>query len=83
MRLLDIYPARELPIPGVTSDWLLEKVQLADKKGISKEAVVQEIATSDASVVIMLGAGDIGVLANQVQQHLLSVKKQSIKNVQR
>jgi UDP-N-acetylmuramate--alanine ligase len=83
LRLLDIYPARELPIPGVTSDWLLEKVQLADKKGVSKEAVVHEIATSDASVVIMLGAGDIGVLANQVQQHFLSVKKQSIKNVQR
>jgi len=37
LRLLDIYPARELPIPGVTSDWLLEKVQLADKKGISKD----------------------------------------------
>ncbi|WP_111682144.1 UDP-N-acetylmuramate--L-alanine ligase [Winogradskyella tangerina] len=58
--LLDIYPARELPIEGVTSEWLLEKIQNSNKKLVSKPELIQAIKMSDAQVVLTLGAGDIG-----------------------
>jgi len=58
--LLDIYPARELPIEGVTSQWLLEKIENPNKKLVSKARLIDEIKTSHAQVVLTLGAGDIG-----------------------
>lgn len=58
--LLDIYPARELPIEGVTSNWLLQKVNNSTKKLIQKAELIKAIDMSDAQVVLTLGAGDIG-----------------------
>ena len=58
--LLDIYPARELPIEGVTSKWLLNKIENSKKKLIQKSELINEIKKSDAQVVLTLGAGDIG-----------------------
>ncbi len=58
--LLDIYPARELPIEGVTSDWLLNKIKNLNKKLIHKSELINEIKKSNAQVVLTLGAGDIG-----------------------
>jgi len=58
--LLDIYPARELPIEGITSEWLLKKVQNSNKKLIQKSELIEEIKKSDATVVLTIGAGDIG-----------------------
>lgn len=69
--LLDIYPARELPIEGVTSSWLLEKVSLSNKKLITEEEIVDCISKSEAKVVVMLGAGDIGVMIESVEHELL------------
>ena len=66
--LLPIYPARELPIPGVTSDMLLEGMKLKNKKVMSKEELMQWAATSNDKLVIMAGAGDIDVCINQVQE---------------
>ena len=71
VRLLDIYPARELPISGVTSEWLLGKVDHVDKKLIEKEEAITEIKNSDAPIVVMLGAGDIGVLIEEVTKELI------------
>ncbi len=71
--LLAIYPARELPIKGVTSDWLLDKIEHPVKSLQTKEEVVKTVKSTDASVVVMLGAGDIGVLIEEVTQELLSV----------
>jgi UDP-N-acetylmuramate--alanine ligase len=68
--LLDIYPARELPIEGVNSDWLLNKIELESKKLISKNNVITEIKKSSAKIIVMIGAGDIGVLINDVVQEL-------------
>ena len=68
--LLDIYPARELPIEGVTSEWLLSKVNATQKKVISKEEVLTVIQEIQPEVVLMLGAGDIGVLVNEIRDHL-------------
>ena len=58
--LLDIYPARELPIEGVNSLWLLEKIGNQNMKLISKDEIQQEVKASAAQVVVMMGAGDIG-----------------------
>ena len=58
--LLDIYPARELPIKGVTSSWLLQKIKHKNKMLSSKAQLVTNILKSEAQIIVMLGAGDIG-----------------------
>ncbi|WP_299050283.1 UDP-N-acetylmuramate--L-alanine ligase [uncultured Polaribacter sp.] len=72
--LLDIYPAREQPIKGVSSNWLLQRMDHQHKKLSQKENIVKDIKNSRAEVVVMLGAGDIGVLINEVTQELLKTK---------
>jgi len=69
--LLDIYPAREEPIVGVDSKWLLEKIDCKHKKLSKKNNLVKDIKNSLASVVVMLGAGDVGLLVNEVSDELL------------
>ncbi len=76
--LLDIYPAREVPIPGITSDWLLDKVQLKSKELVLKENLIGAIMKSNAKVIVMLGAGDIGVLVDEVKNELLKGKRDEI-----
>ncbi|CAM1334037.1 UDP-N-acetylmuramate--L-alanine ligase [Tenacibaculum aestuariivivum] len=68
--LLDIYPARELPIKGVTSLWLLDKIKIVDKALVFKENLSNEIIKSKAAVIVMLGAGDIGLMVNEVKNNL-------------
>lgn len=68
--LLDIYPARELPMPGVTSEMILSKVTIADKQVCSKEAVVAKVLQSDAMIILTLGAGDIDELVPVIKQSL-------------
>lgn len=69
--LLDIYPAREEPIAGIDSEWLLKKISSKQKKLLSKEALYDAIEQSEAQVIIMLGAGDIGEMVNKVTENLL------------
>jgi UDP-N-acetylmuramate--alanine ligase len=69
--LLDIYPAREIPIRGVDSNWLLSKIENKRKKLSQKNNLIKDIKNSTAKVVVMLGAGDIGVLVNEVTTALL------------
>ncbi|WP_271767572.1 UDP-N-acetylmuramate--L-alanine ligase [Aquimarina algiphila] len=69
--LLDIYPARELPIAGVTSDWLLDMINIENKKIIKKEHLIKEITGSNAEVVLTIGAGDIGEEVNGIKEALL------------
>jgi UDP-N-acetylmuramate--alanine ligase len=57
--LLDIYPARENPIPGITSKIILDRVDISEKKLITKENLIAQVTASDCSVVVMMGAGDI------------------------
>jgi len=68
--LLDIYPAREEPIEGVNSNWLLDKVTLTNKKIVSKEALPQEIKNSRSMVKLLVGAGDIGVEVEKITKYL-------------
>ena len=73
--LLEIYPARELPIEGVNSAWLLDKIDLKKKKLASKKDLIKDIKKSDAKIIVMLGAGDIGVTINEV---VLELKKTAV-----
>ncbi|WP_439130750.1 UDP-N-acetylmuramate--L-alanine ligase [Polaribacter sp.] len=70
--LLDIYPAREKPIAGVTSDWLLSKIDNQHKILLQKSQLLKHIHNSQAKVVVMLGAGDIGVLIQEITNQLLN-----------
>ncbi len=65
--LLPIYPARELPMPGVTSELLISKMKLADKKLMEKEEMLEWIKTKQPSLVVMAGAGDIDALVKPVK----------------
>lgn len=66
--LLDIYPARELPIEGVTSKWLLGKISNENTKLIQKDELAVEINKTKSKVIIMIGAGDIGLLVDDVKK---------------
>ncbi|WP_053976103.1 UDP-N-acetylmuramate--L-alanine ligase [Mangrovimonas xylaniphaga] len=68
--LLDIYPARELPIEGVTSQWLLDKVSNSHKALVEKSELISAIKASEATVVLTLGAGDIGEEVQSIKQAL-------------
>jgi len=68
--LLDIYPARELPIAGVTSAWLLSKVDNKNKKLVSKDDLLKHIHKSDAQVILTMGAGDIGEEVKNIKKGL-------------
>ena len=62
--LLEIYPAREEPIEGVSSDVLLEKI-ICDKKSVLKiESVNEKIESIDCEIIAVLGAGNV---ANSIQ----------------
>ncbi len=76
--LLDIYPAREKPIRGVNSEWLFGKIDSKNKKLIKKENLEKVINNSVAKVVVMLGAGDIGVMVDEVVSKLLKFEKNAI-----
>jgi UDP-N-acetylmuramate--alanine ligase len=68
--LLEIYPARELPIEGVTSSWLLDKITLDKKQISSKEDLVKNVLNLDSQVIVMIGAGDIGELVEVIKNAL-------------
>ena len=65
--LLDIYPARELPIEGINSDWLLSKIELSEKELSSKENLIKNIHNSEAKIIVIMGAGDIGELVEPIK----------------
>lgn len=69
--LLDIYPAREVPISGINSELLLGKITSKNKKLTKKNNLVKDIKNSSAKVVLILGAGDIGVVVNDLTNKLL------------
>ena len=68
--LLPIYPARELPIEGVTSKWLFDMVNSSQKKLVEKSKIVSELEQSDAQVILTLGAGDIGEEVKHIKKAL-------------
>ena len=70
--LLDIYPAREEPIDGITSSALLEKISAEKKNLQTKAAVLDSITRSNIDVLLTMGAGDIDQLVSPIKAKLLS-----------
>jgi UDP-N-acetylmuramate--alanine ligase len=70
--LLDIYPARELPIEGITSEMLLNKMTLDNKKVMSKYNFINQFSRQGIEVLMTLGAGDIDTLVEPIKLKLLS-----------
>jgi UDP-N-acetylmuramate--alanine ligase len=68
--LLDIYPARELPMEGITSQWLLDKIVNQHKKLVQKQELISSILASDATIIVTIGAGDIGELVPLIKKAL-------------
>ena len=65
--LLPIYPAREQPIPGVTSEMVLEQVTCTKKCIYSKENLIKSIHLSNFDVLLTAGAGDIANLLPEIR----------------
>lgn len=68
--LLDIYPAREFAIEGITSSWLLSKIDNSKKELVQKDELIATILASDATVIVTIGAGDIGELVPLIKNSL-------------
>jgi UDP-N-acetylmuramate--alanine ligase len=68
--LLDIYPARELPMEGITSKWLLDKIENDNKKLVAKADLLSLLKMTDADVVVTIGAGDIGEMVPDIKKVL-------------
>ncbi len=68
--LMDIYPARELPMEGITSSWLLSKMKNENKKLISKSDLIPTILQNNAKIIVTIGAGDIGEMVPSIKKAL-------------
>ena len=68
--LLPIYPARELPIPGVASEMIIEKMTNKNVVLLQKEAVSAWVKENKPSLLVMAGAGDIDVLIRNIKNDL-------------
>lgn len=68
--LMEIYPARELPIEGVTSSWLLDKVDLADKRVVQVDELLDIIRQEKPELLVTIGAGDIDRLVKPLKKLL-------------
>jgi UDP-N-acetylmuramate--alanine ligase len=66
--LLDIYPAREKPIEGVTSQGLLDLIDNSKKKLVTKEHLAREIKAQKPEILVTLGAGDIGLEVDSLKR---------------
>ena len=68
--LLPIYPAREEPIPGVSSDMILDRITLSDKKTVEKQDLLAEIGDRDTDILVTFGAGDIDRFVTPIESLL-------------
>jgi UDP-N-acetylmuramate--alanine ligase len=68
--LLEIYPARELPIEGVNSQMLLDKMKAAEKEVSTKNELLERISTMELEVLLTMGAGDIDTLVEPIRNKL-------------
>lgn len=68
--LLDIYPAREKPIEGISASLILEKIKNQDKRILDKTELLNFVKTFKNDILITIGAGDIGLLATKIEKIL-------------
>lgn len=68
--LMEIYPARELPIEGVNSQWLLDKIENQNKRLVQKNELIGLLKSSDAPIIVTIGAGDVGEMVPDIKKAL-------------
>lgn len=68
--LMEIYPARELPIEGVTSQMLLNKMKSTNKSICQKTDLIQEVGKRKFEVLMTMGAGDIDTFIEPIKMEL-------------
>ncbi|WZL89848.1 UDP-N-acetylmuramate--L-alanine ligase [Salinimicrobium sp. 3283s] len=68
--LMNIYPAREKPIDGISSEWLLKMIKNDKKELVQKEDLSEVIRAKKAEVVVLMGAGDIGEEVEKIRKEL-------------
>lgn len=68
--LLDIYPAREEPIEGITSQWLLDQIVARNKRLVFKSALPEVLLKSKCRIKLLVGAGDIGAEVEKITEKL-------------
>ena len=66
--LLDIYPAREEPIPGVTSEMIFKDVQAPEKVLLKKEELMDYLQDAPLDVLVTFGAGNIDRFIEPITQ---------------
>ena len=72
---MEIYPARELPIEGVSSQMLLNKMKSPNKSICQKNNLIEEVSKRDIEVLMTMGAGDIDTFVESIKNELLSIEK--------
>ena len=65
--LLEIYPARELPIDGVDSEVLINKIKSASKILLPKEELVSFLSDNTPEILLIIGAGDVGEMVDEIK----------------
>lgn len=78
--LTGIYPAREEPVPGVSSEMILDKIQKTEKQLIHKDQLINYLKSSEQDVLLTIGAGDIDRLVKPIRK-MLEVKYKTDKQV--
>ena len=68
--MLDIYPARELPIAGINSEMILDKIDLSEKRILSKQDVIDYVREEKPELLLTVGAGDIDTLIEPIKKVL-------------
>ena len=69
--LMEIYPARERPIPGVNSSWLLNQVNIEKKSLLNRDEILNRFSDKKPEVILSIGAGDIDTLVQPLKMALL------------
>jgi UDP-N-acetylmuramate--alanine ligase len=64
---MEIYPAREVPIPGIDASILLPKVTLKKKKLVTRSQLLRELIKGKYEVLLTLGAGDIDQMVTPIE----------------
>ena len=70
--LLDIYPAREIPIQGVNSEMLLTKVANCEKSLLKKAELIEELTNPKRELLLTLGAGDIDQFVEPLKKYYIN-----------
>jgi len=71
--ILDIYPARELPMEGVSSDMILDRMKAVNKRKYGKQEAIEVVRAEKPELLLTVGAGDIDQLVHPLKQALQDV----------